>query len=154
MDKERQLPLRLAREICLRLVERRVLSAVRLPGALAEVGSVAASLSAGNGPHRVLASAGDLVLRLIERGRLGTPQAASEALMELNSTLLAIAAGLPAHKAGTALRSAVDLALKLLETNSSGPEPLGRTLALLAEASADLLPDPSFPPVQPAKRNR
>jgi hypothetical protein len=142
MDKEQQLPLRLAREICQRLIERRVLSATRLPETLIKVGQAIASFQAEVQPFKVLKPAGDLTLRLIERGRLGTPEAACNILQELTKALAEIAAKLPQGKADIALTSAVDLTLKLLETNTAGSAPLAETLAILAEKSAELLPEP------------
>jgi hypothetical protein len=138
---EGQLPLRLAREICQRFLERRVMSVSRLPEAMSQVGLVAKNLLSAEGNHQVLASAGDLVLRLIERGRLGTPQAAVEALTEITEVLCDLSAKLDPQKASIALRSAVDLTLKLLETNAAGVEPLAKTLETLALTCASLLPE-------------
>ncbi|MDR2368221.1 MAG: DUF3292 domain-containing protein [Deltaproteobacteria bacterium] len=145
MNKETELPLRVAREICQRLLERRVLSAAKLPDALSSIGAAAAGLLAGNGSHRALSLAADLTMRLIERGRLGNPGTAIEALTELNATLREILTKLPPGKAEAALKSAVDLALKLLETSATGSDPLALTLLRLAEASAALLPEPPNP---------
>jgi hypothetical protein len=118
-----------------------------LPEALTSVGNVAASLLGDNQSHKVLAMAGDLTLRLIERGRLGTPAAASESLTGLTQALSQVSSQLPPAKAEAATRSAVDLALKLLETNSAGPASLATTLGILAQASASLLPESPAAPL-------
>jgi hypothetical protein len=154
MDKERQLPLRVAREICQRLIERRLLSASKLPEALSSVGGAALGLSGPSQGPKVLALAGDLTARLIERGRLGTPASAIEALTELSNTLSTIWARLHPAKAEAAIKNAVELALKLLETNTTGSDPLAVTIEKLAQTAVELLPDPPPLVVPSAKSKR
>jgi hypothetical protein len=146
VTKETELPLRLAREICQRLIERRLLSAANLPEALTFLGLAARDLLAGKaGANGELALAGDLTVRLVERGRLGNPSAAANSLAKLTAVLRDVAANIHPAKAEAALKCAVDLALKLLETNAIGPDALGENLRRLAETAAVLLPVPSDP---------
>jgi hypothetical protein len=84
-------------------------------------------------------------MRLIERGRLGNPKAAMDSLTELTRLLTKVSLELPQAKAPAAVKSAVDLTLKLLETNAIGPDSLAVTLRNLALASAKLLPDTQVP---------
>ncbi|MDR2300957.1 MAG: hypothetical protein LBF38_02800 [Deltaproteobacteria bacterium] len=140
MNKEQELPLRLARELCQRFIERRILSVAKLPEALALLGRGAEALLKENASSRVLAMAGDLTIRLVERGRLGTPAAALANLESLCRDLAEVWAKLPPGAAELATKSSVELVLKLLETNAAGLEPLPETLLRLAQVSADLLP--------------
>lgn len=154
MSKEQLLPLRLAREICQRLLERRSISVGHLPQALRDVGGATARLVKDD-PHKcALSSAGDLVLRLVERGRIRNPGAAVDSLAELSGEMNRIAGLVPPEKVQPALRSAVDLALKLLETNATGSEPLARTLEALTLACAGLIPDQPRPQLPPPPRGR
>ena len=154
MDKEQRLPLRLAKEFCQRFIERRVLSAAKLPEALKALGEAAMSLIAESQGSEALSLAGDLTARLIERGRLGTPAAAEKSLTELTRSLSEIYSALPPAKAGAALKCAVKLALKLLETNTTGSEPLPLTIRKLAEASAGLMPSPPATAAPAAPKDR
>ncbi|MDR0354233.1 MAG: hypothetical protein LBJ64_00615 [Deltaproteobacteria bacterium] len=146
-----RLPLRLAKEICQKLLERRLLSAAKLPETLKRLGDLSAELLLASPDPPILSLAGDLVLRLVERGRLGTSQAAGEALSLLTEVLSQVNAELPAHKSGAALKSSVDLSLKLLETNAAGPDHLPEIIRSLAFISADLLPDEEQKP-KPAEK--
>jgi hypothetical protein len=121
-------------------LERRLLTVTKLPEAMTLLGRGAEALLNENGSSRVLALAGDLTIRLVERGRLGTPSAALANLETLSRALAEIWALMPPEAAQSALKSSVDLVLKLLETNAAGLDPLPETLRILAQVSADLLP--------------
>ncbi|MDR2386734.1 MAG: hypothetical protein LBE80_04000, partial [Deltaproteobacteria bacterium] len=105
MNKEQELPLRLARELCLRFLERRLLSVSKLPDSLTLLGRGAEAILKENLSGRVLSWAGDLTLRLVERGRLGSPAAALEYLKELSQALANIWQALPPERAEAALKS-------------------------------------------------
>ncbi len=111
--------LNMARDICLKLIERRAVAPENLAGSMA---LLTASLTAlfketkdGDGLWLVR-MARDFTLKKIERNFVGTPQAAADSLTDNGRMLAAAAAGLKARSAPAAMGAARDLSLKLLET--------------------------------------
>jgi hypothetical protein len=132
----------LARDLCLRLVERRVISPEQLPGALGLLAGAAENLMAAEagGPGGVYAArlARDMTLKLIERNLVGSASAAAESLAENWRLVRRAAEGLPPASAPAALAAARDLALKFLETGRLGRAEWPEMFIRLARAAAGL----------------
>ena len=109
----------MARDICLKLIERRAVAPENLNGAMSLLAAAAEALfeeiNDGDGLWLVR-MARDFTLKMVERNFIGTVQAAALALNENGRMLAAAAAGLDPALAPTALGAARDLSLKLLET--------------------------------------
>jgi hypothetical protein len=130
----------LARDLCLRLIERRTMSPEQLPGALGLLARAAENLMAAEAggqeglfPARL---ARDLTLKLIERNLVGTAPAAAESLAENWRLVRRAADGLPPALAPAALTAARDLALKFLETGRLGRAEWPEMFVRLARAAA------------------
>ncbi|MDR1656965.1 MAG: hypothetical protein LBT47_05345 [Deltaproteobacteria bacterium] len=143
MSKKNELPLRLAKEICQKLIERRLLGAEKVPVSLTEIGQCLKTMLEASPEPPLLSLAGELTLKLIEQGRLRTPQQALETIENLNLELKTLSASLPSAQAEPALRSAVNLTVKLLEVHFVSQSQVANTVAKLARASNDLLSWPS-----------
>ena len=132
----------LARDICLRLIERRTISPEQLPGALGFLARAAENLMAAEtgGPEGLYAArlARDITLKLIERNLVGTAPAAAESLAENWRLVRRAAEGLPPASAPVALAAAKDLALKFLETGRLGRAEWPEMFIRLARAAAGL----------------
>jgi hypothetical protein len=131
----------LAREICQKLVERRLLGSAKAAEALEWLGAGIRPLAEIPEDRAALLRAGDLTLRLIEQGRARTPALALETLSGLAAQLKGLEGRLPADKADEALKAAVEMALKLLEVHFVSQSQLPSTLESLALAAAKVLPD-------------
>jgi hypothetical protein len=94
----------------------------------------------------VLAWAGELTLRLIERGRSRTPQLAFETLKAMTAHLSDVAGRLPAAIARPALRSGVDLTLKLLEVSFISQSQVASMVESVAMAAASAVGDAASEP--------
>ena len=129
----------LARDLCLRLIERRTISPEQLPGALGLLARAAENLMAAEagGPGGVYAArlARDMTLKLIERNLVSTAQAAAESLAENWRLVRRAAEGLPPVSAPAALAAARDLALKFLETGRLGRAEWPEMFTRLARAA-------------------
>ncbi|MDR2455729.1 MAG: hypothetical protein LBE49_03935 [Deltaproteobacteria bacterium] len=132
--------LKLAREICQKLIEKRLMGASNLPGSLEWLGLSLRPLREAEEAMPALKWAGDLSLRLIEQGRARTPQTAFETVQSLNLGLRGVFASLPPSVAKEAMRTAVDLALKLLEVHFISQSQLMPAIESLANSAARALP--------------
>jgi hypothetical protein len=142
MTPARPAAVNLARDLCLRLIERRTLAPEQLPGALGFLALAAENLMAAEagGPESLYPArlARDLTLKLIERNLVGTVQATAESLAENWRLVRRAAEGLPPAAAPAALGAARDLALKFLETGRLGRTEWPEMFIRLARAAAGL----------------
>jgi hypothetical protein len=109
----------LARDICLKLIERRAISPEHLADALTLLTTAAANLfvETADGDGLWLLRLGrDFTLKMIERNQIATAQAAALALVENTHLAAETAALLAPEKRTTALNAARDLTLKMAET--------------------------------------
>ncbi|MDR1486381.1 MAG: hypothetical protein LBT62_00075 [Deltaproteobacteria bacterium] len=143
MANNSELPLKIAREMSLKFLERRLLNVAKLPLALESFGKSAQKLLIENEEEKIpaLSLAFDLTARLIEKGRLGTIQAAIDTLTDLTAAIREIAADIQPHKAAGSIKTAVDLVLKLLETNAISPPNVVPALKNLSDIAASVLAD-------------
>ena len=132
----------LARDLCLRLIERRTLAPEQLPGALSFLARAAENLMAAEtgGPDSLFPArlARDLTLKLIERNMVVTIQGTAESLAENWRLVRRAAEGLPPASAQAALGAARDLALKFLETGRLARADWPEMFVRLARAAAGL----------------
>jgi hypothetical protein len=142
MSTVRPAAVNLARDICLRLIERRTIAPEQLPGTLGFLARAAENLMAAEagGPEGLYPArlARDLTLKLIERNLVGTAQGAAESLAENWRLVRRAAEGLPPASAPAALNAARDLALKFLETGRLGRADWPEMFLRLARAAAGL----------------
>ena len=134
--------LQLAREICQKLIERRLLGASQVAGSLEWLGAGLRAMGENESAKPAMKWAGELTLRLVEQGRARTPQIALDTMGEIVDGLGRITGKLSPEKAPQALRAAVDLALKLLEVHFISQNQLLGTIESLALAAAKVLPEP------------
>lgn len=142
----------MARDICLKLVERRTLAPDQLTAAMSLLTTSAQNMFREiDDPHGLylMRLARDFTVKLIERNLINNVQAAAAALSENGRMVAEVAARLDPRLAPAALNSARDLALKLLETGrlslASLPamfEELARSVAG-EQARAQIPPDKS-----------
>ena len=132
----------LARDLCLRLIERRTLAPEQLPGALSLLARAAENLMAAEtgGPDGLFPArlARDLTVKLIERNFVVTVQGTAESLAENWRLVRRAAEGLPPASAPAALSAARDLALKFMETGRLGRADWPEMFFRLARAAAGL----------------
>jgi len=132
----------LARDLCLRLIERRTLAPEQLPGALSLLARAAENLMAAEtgGPDGLFPArlARDLTVKLIERNFVVTVQGTAESLAENWRLVRRAAEGLPPASAPAALGAARDLALKFMETGRLGRADWPEMFIRLARAAAGL----------------
>ncbi|MDR1578652.1 MAG: hypothetical protein LBT86_10595 [Deltaproteobacteria bacterium] len=133
--------LALARDLCLKLLDRRNLSAANLPQALIDLAETGQEIvDAGPPGWPLLRLAGTLTVCQIDRGWIGNVAAVQERLKQnAQLTRKAIAHQSP-EKAKELLQLTVSLAIKLIETNgvSSGNwEPTFLEIAKTLERLAD-----------------
>ncbi|MDR2442265.1 MAG: hypothetical protein LBE31_01940 [Deltaproteobacteria bacterium] len=147
MSKRSELPLRLAKEICQKLVERRLLGLQKLPGALSYLGENIRNMLVDERGVPILTKSGDLTLRLIEQGSNRTPEQALDTLKELTEALKSIALNIPPERAIPALRTAVDLTIKLLEVHFISNSQVIETVNKLALTAATIMPELPAPRV-------
>ena len=83
--------LRLAREICQKLVERRLLGSAQVADSLEWLGRSLRPLAEAEEAMPFVNWAREITLRLIEQGRLRTPQAVFETLSEIVDKIKEIA---------------------------------------------------------------
>ncbi|UQZ87760.1 hypothetical protein C4J81_00415 [Deltaproteobacteria bacterium Smac51] len=126
----------MARDLCLKLIERRALSPDQLAGAMSLLTAAAVNLFAetDDGDGLWLVRLGrDFTLKLIERGQVAGAQAAAVALGENTRLAIETAAGLAPEVKIPALNAARDLVLKMTETgrlSKNGMADLFREIAL------------------------
>lgn len=109
----------IARDLCLKMLERRCLSPDNLPDALALLALTAENLLRETEDGRglwLVRLARDLTVKLIERNLISSVQQAAENLADNCRMLAPLAACLEPQAAAAALAAARDLCLKLLET--------------------------------------
>ena len=133
--------LKLAREICQKLVEKGLLGSSMVAESLEWLGLSLRPIIEAKDDMPVMEWARELTLRLIELGRARNPQAAFEILSDLPPKLREAALGLPPDKASQAIWAAVDLSLKLLEVNFISQSQLMSTIESLAASAAKVIPD-------------
>ena len=138
MTPVRPAAINLARDLCLRLIERRAVSPEQLPAALDFLTRAAENLMAADAPDGLYAVrlARDLTLKLIERNLVGTVERTAESLAENWRLVRRAAEGLPPAAAPAALAAARDLALKFLETGRIGRADWPKLFIRLAQAIA------------------
>ncbi|MDR2141947.1 MAG: hypothetical protein LBR11_09210 [Deltaproteobacteria bacterium] len=137
------LALALARDLSLKLLERRAISATTLPEALSALAATGQSALLQSPPIPglpILRLAGTLTATQIERGWLGRTAAVAESLSQNAQLLKEIASKLPPDRAKEILSLTLSLIVKLMETNGVSPsgwpaifEELALTLGRLAE---------------------
>jgi hypothetical protein len=132
--------LRLAREICQKLVEKRLLGSSQAGEALEWLGLGLRPMFEEKEAMPVMDWARELALRLIEQDKARTPQAVFEILSDMRPRLKEAALSLPSEKAAQAMWAAADLALKLLEVNFISQAQLIPTIENLASSAAKVLP--------------
>ncbi|MDR1921020.1 MAG: hypothetical protein LBS31_04660 [Candidatus Adiutrix sp.] len=137
-DEKRAAALSLARDLCLKMIERRSIAPEQLPGALSLLTVAAENVFAqtrdGAGLW-VVRLARDFTLKAIERNQVAGPTAAAAYLAEFAFMIYGTAQKLHGADLQGPLSAAKDLVLKLLETGriSSGAVPaLFEELALAA----------------------
>jgi hypothetical protein len=132
----------LARDLCLRLIERRTLAPEQLPGALSLLARAAENLMADEtgGPDGLFPArlARDLTVKLIERNFVVTVPGTAESLAENWRLVRRAAEGLPPASAPAALGAARDLALKFMETGRLGRADWPDMFIRLARAATGL----------------
>jgi len=118
-DSQKIAAINLARDLCLKLLERRALAPDQLAGAMSLITVAAENLiqetKDGDGLWLVRL-ARDFTLKYIERGLIGSAQAAAVGLAETGDMVTAVAARLSPNLGAPALNAARDLTLKMLET--------------------------------------
>lgn len=118
-DKTGPAAINMARDLCLRLIERRALAPGQVAAAMALLAVAAQNAldAAGDGDGLWLARLGrDLTLKMIERGFLASPADAAAALGQNTRLAAETAALLPPGTRAAALNAAKDLTLKMAET--------------------------------------
>ncbi|MDR3203484.1 MAG: hypothetical protein LBV23_01895 [Deltaproteobacteria bacterium] len=130
-----ELPLKLAKEICLKLIERGLLAASKLPSTLETSAKSLSDLLSGSPSPPALSLAGQLTLRLIERGRIGSCAAAIETVVNLTETMTTLSSQAKSAQISQALTAAAELTSKLLETNSISFNQISQTLSQLTQAA-------------------
>lgn len=125
----------LARDICLKLIERRAIAPDQLAGAMALLSGNAEKLfleTRDGGGLWLVRLGRDLTVKMIECSLIGSLGAASAALTENVRLLAGISARLDRESAPAALNAARDLSLKLLETGRLSRAALPELLEELA----------------------
>ena len=127
----------IARDLCLKLIERRTIAPEQLSGCLAfltvAVENLFQEIDDGDGLWLVRL-ARDLTLKMIERNLAASPQAVAEALAHNGAMVAAVAGSLEPKAAPAALNAARDLCLKLLETGRLNRSALPELFAELAQS--------------------
>ncbi len=128
----------LARDLCLKLIERRSLSPEQLAASLSLLSAAARNLFAeiedGDGLWLVRLGR-DFTLKMIERGQIANAQAAALALVENTRLAAETAAELPPPARIAAVGAARDLALKMAETGRLSRSGLGDLFKEIARAA-------------------
>lgn len=137
----RSAAINIARDLCMKLIERRTISPDQLPAALAFLTVAAENLfreANDGGGLWLVRLARDLTLKIVERNLASSLQSVAETLAENGRMVASVAAGLDQAAAPAALNAARDLCLKLLETGRLTRSALPGLFAELAQSAAGL----------------
>lgn len=136
----RALSLKIAEDLCLRLLERRTTNPSKVPGLISLIGGRCLAMLEGEGDTGLplLRMSASLTGRLIERGSLSDPEAICRHLSEFLGTLREIAAGLPKGHERDILATAVTLTLKMLETKFLSQANVQKTLREITDKAKEL----------------